>query len=163
MQDINTITIAQLEKAMQENINQLGGIDSAIEACDRMYSATFRSEPRKLSTIKWADQCAPYDAIESIYRDAAEKLYTLTTGIKEPVYNEDDHEDAYGYNMEHFSDSAIEWLENTYPDFKVGADSLVVDLCNYKGEIEGGLSLYCLNKSLPVFTCKADSFNAVNY
>jgi len=162
MKDINAVTMAELEKAMQESIVQLGGLDKALSACDRMYSATFRSEPRKLSSIKWHHQGAAYQAEERLYCEMATRLYTLETGVIPPVYNEDDHEDAYSYNAEHYEDSALVWFKNKYPAFTVDSETLVVYLCNYKGEGEGNPALYCLNKHLPVFTCKADSFNAVN-
>ena len=162
MKDINAVTMAELEQAMQEGIDQLGGIDQALSACDRMYSATFRSEPRKLSAIKWSHQGAAYQAEEVLYCEMATKLYTLQVGVLPPVYNEDDHEDSYSYNVEHYEESAIAWFRNKYPNFTVDSETLVVDFCNYKGEGDNDLALYCVSKHFPVFTCKADSFNAVN-
>ena len=159
MQDINTITIEQLEQAMQEGIDQLGGIDQALSACDRMYSATFRSEPFPLGRLEDFEEEA-----YSLFLDTAITLFERATGTPAPVNDEDEHEDAYMYNYENHLNMAEEWAAKHYPalESSINADTLVVSFCNYKGEGDNDIALYCLNKHLPIFTCKADSFNAVN-
>jgi hypothetical protein len=159
MQDINAVTMAELEQAIQESIDQLGGIDQALSACDRMYSATFISKPFPLGNLKNFER-----RVYSLFIDSAVTLFERATGTPAPVYDENDHEDAYGYNCEHYENMAEEWAAKHYPDLEssINAETLVVEFCNYKGEGGGTPALYCLNKHLPVFTCKADSFNAVN-
>jgi len=159
MQDINAVTMAELEQAIQESIDQLGGIDQALSACDRMYSATFISKPFPLGILEDYEEIA-YD----LFLDTAMALFERATGTPAPVNDENDHEDVYMYKYENHLNMAEAWAAKHYPDLEssINAETLVVDFCNYKGEGEGNPALYCLNKHLPVFTCKADSFNAVN-
>jgi len=159
MKDINAVTMEALEQAMLESINQLGGLDKAYEACERMYSATFRSEPFPLGNLKNFEEMA-----YSLFLDTAITLFERATGTPAPVNDDNDHEDVYMYNYENHLNMAEAWAAKHYPDLEssINAETLVVDFCNYKGEGEGNPALYCLNKHLPVFTCKADSFNAVN-
>jgi len=151
--------------AMESAVSELGGIDLAIEACDRMYNATFRSEPFTLSDEEIADQES------ALIIELAAHLYISETGNKAPVppqesynsYCDDDYElESYHASMEAFEEFAEDWFANKYPDFKITKDTLVVCFCNYKGEGEGQDGLYDLHKHLPVFVSKSQSFNAVN-
>ena len=64
--------------------------------------------------------------------------------------------------MEAYSNSAEEWAAVNHPNIEVNCDTLVVEFCNYKGEGEGGIELHILNKHLPIYKSKLDSFNQVN-
>lgn len=160
-------TLPELQNAMSTQIEQLGGIDAAIAACDRMYSATFRGEAVRLS-----DCCLAEDYhYEDLYREMATALYSKATGCPAPQREEvncgcyhdcDCASDSFMYASEAFDDGAVEWLEEKHPDFKITGDTLVVDFCNYKGEGEDDLGLYELHKHLPVFKSKSHSFNQVN-
>ena len=150
----------KLTLAMNNAVTELGGIDKAIEACERMYSATFRSEAFKLSELEdWED-------LEYVLKqELASSLYATVTGYtspEQPMLGADEREwDNYCYDCEAFGEEAEEWLNNTYPEFEITGDTLVVSLCNYKGESENN-SLYITHKHLPVFVSKNESFNAVN-
>lgn len=154
------ISMTHLEKLMKSQIEQLGGLDKAIEACERMYSATFRSQPVKLATYEdWQAEVA------SLKIELAVSLYVANTDRQQPVrpdYFEDDHDsDCYYYSLEAFEENAEHWFATTYPEAEITGDTLVVDFCNYKGEGDG-FGLYLLNKNLPIFVSKNDSFYAVN-
>lgn len=156
----------KLTKALEQGVKQIGGIDAAMAACDRMYSATFRSEAFKLSDLDDAG-----DFKSELYFEVAVALYSKATGEKAPVRHEvscgceydcDCSLDSWGYAVEAFEDQAESWFSRHYPDFEITGDTLVVDFCNYKGEGEGGVSIYELNKHLPVFKSKNESFHQVN-
>lgn len=169
---MNTLTIAQAPKALVAAVENIGGIDAAMAACDRMYSAMFRSEGFKLSEVDdW--ECE----VESIKTSVAIALYSSQEGVTPPQDGsahwtelaedmdgeEYDHfVDCLGYEDDAFQDSAERWFESNYPDFVIDGDTLVVDFCNYKGEGEGGVGLYQLNKHLPIFKSKRESFNQIN-
>ena len=169
-------TLPELEKAMNTQVENLGGFAAAIAACDRMYSAMFRGDAVKLSDCEDWEDC-----INSLYLEMSVALYSKSTGEHAPVhqargwaYTESDDEeeidedeydrmcDGFGYEMEYYEDKAVDWMNKNHPDFKVDGDTLVVDFCNYKGEGEDGLGLYLLNKHLNVFKSKSHSFNQVN-
>jgi len=159
-------TLPELENTMNIQIEQLGGIDAAIEACDRMYSAAFRGEAVKLSSCyDWEDE------VKSIYHEVASALYAKSTGQQEPqrdhvncgCYHDCDcTRDSFMYASESFIDSSEHWMEKNHPEFVINGDSLVVDFCNYKGEGGDDLGLYELHKHLPIFKSKSHSFNQVN-
>ncbi len=160
-------TLPELQDAMNIKVAELGGIDAAIEACDRMYSATFRSEAIKISDVYHSDSVDE----DELYREMAMALYSKATGFPAPQREEiqcgcyhdcDCESDSFMYASEAFDDGAVEWLKENYPNFKITSDTLVVDFCNYKGEGEDGLGLYELNKNLPIFKSKSLSFNQVN-
>ena len=157
-------TLPELENAMNTKIESLGGIEAAIEACDRIYSATFRGDAIKISDVYHSDSVDEYE----LYREMAMVLYSKATGFPIPQREEvhcgcchdcDCESDSFMYASEAFDDSAVEWLKENHPDFKITCDTLVVDFCNYKGEGDDDLGLYELHKHLPVFKSKAHSFN----
>ena len=159
-------TLPELEVEMNNEIKSLGGIELAIAACDRMYSATFRGEAVKLSSCyDWED------VVQSIYHEVASALYAKSTVQQEPqredvncgCYHDCDcASDSFMYASEAFMDSAEHWMKENHPEFVINGDSLVVDFCNYKGEGDDGLGLYELHKHLPIFKSKSHSFNQVN-
>tara|TARA_R110000851_G_scaffold2885_1_gene11757 strand:- start:243 stop:743 length:501 start_codon:yes stop_codon:yes gene_type:complete len=161
-------TITELENAMNKKVKQPGDIDGAIAACDRMYNATFRSEADKLSS--WSGR---EEEEQGLYLQVASDLYLKETGIKAPVFildeedqgdeqAEDHASDSYYYALEAHDSSVEYWMKQNYPEFKVTGDLLVVSFCNYKGEGDGGLGVYELNKHLNVYKSKSHSFNQVN-
>lgn len=146
--------------ALNDAILAIGGEEAAIEACERMYNATFRSEPFPLGSIEEWDT----DEV-SLYIDAALPIYLKATNTELPVkpdYDADEHEfDNYYMSLEAIEGLAEEYMRKHYPEFKITKDTLIVTLCNYKGEGEGE-ALYMLNKHLPVFKSKRESFFQVN-
>jgi hypothetical protein len=160
------ITLPQLQSAMDTKIVELGGIEAAIKACDRMYSATFRGDAVKLSYFRDGE-----DEKHSLYLELATTLYAKATEQQAPQREDIDcgchhdcdcESDSFMYASEAFDEAAERWMVKNYPDFIVNDDTLVVDFCNYKGEGEDGLGLYELHKHLPVFISKSHSFNQVN-
>lgn len=165
------LTIETLTAAMNAEIKSLGGIDSAIAACDRMYSQSFRSEPYVISEDPdWEDH------ITNLEMEFKVACFVAKTGNQTPVKEEveqnfspDDDEYDYCYfaddgfyeEMEAFTDFAEMWFDDKYPDFELTGDTKIVCFCNYKGEGEG-IGLYELNKDLPVFRSKSESFNQAN-
>jgi len=160
-------TLPELQNAMDIKVAELGGIDAAIEACDRMYRATFRGEAFKISDAYHSDSVDE----DELYREMARTLYTKSSGHRQPQREEvscgcyhdcDCASDSFMYASEAFDEMAEGWLKANYPEFKITGDTMVVDFCNYKGEGEDGLGLYELNKHLPIFKSKSHSFNQVN-
>jgi hypothetical protein len=155
------VTLADLERLMKDQIQRLGGQEKAIESCDRMYSALFRTEAMPISDIEdWQDEET------TMKMELATKLYILETGYQMPVEPddfEDDHDaDSYYASIESFENGAEEWFDKKYPEFEITEDTMVVQFCNYKGEGESGIGFYSLYKDCPIFTSKRNSFNAVN-
>jgi hypothetical protein len=156
----------ELTKQLDSAVQQIGGIDAAIEACDRMYSATFRGETAKLSAFDdWEEE------IYSLYLEVATALFITATGETQPqredvlcgcAYDCDCSLDSWGYASEAFDERAEDWMGRNFPDFKINESTMVVGHCNYKGEGERGLYIYELSKSLPVFKSKSESWNQVN-
>ena len=160
-------TLPELENAMNTQVEQLGGIDAAIEACDRMYNAAFRGDAVKISDV--------YDSNSvdegELYREMANTLYAKFSGQRQPQREEvscgcyhdcDCSSDSFMYASEAFDEMAEDWMKENYPEFKITGDTMVVDFCNYKGEGEDDLGLYELHKHLPIFKSKSHSFNQVN-
>jgi len=158
------IMLNKLTEALDSAVQQIGGIDAAMEACDRMYSATFRSEESKLSSYDdWEDE------LFALKLEVASVLYSKATGHVNPMegynpysYMDEGDSDSIMYASEAFDDQAESWFDKNYPEFEITGDTLVVDHCNYKGEGEGGLHLYGLHKHLPIFKSKNESFYQVN-
>jgi len=165
-------TLPELQSAMNTQTERLGGIDAAIEACDRMYSAKFRGD-----AVRFGDSGGDDYHRDCLYSEVAKALYAKSTGDYVPVYDtphwseideEDEamyenYSDGFGYQMEAYEESAEKWMKDNHPDFKITDDTMVVDFCNYKGEgDDDNLGLYELHKHLPIFKSKAHSFNQVN-
>ena len=151
-------------EALDSAVQQIGGIDAAMAACDRMYSATFRSESFKLSELEdWEDD------VLKLKLEVACALYSKATGEANPMngynpysYSEEGDSDSIMYASEAFDEHAESWFDKRYPQFEITGDTLVVDHCNYKGEGEGGVYLYELHKHLNIFKSKNESFYQVN-
>lgn len=165
------MTLNQVVAAMNNQVGAQGGIDSAIEACDRMYSATFRTEAFVLGAEGLA-----YNK-SSLMADLARHVYTQA-GFPLPVrevdteeYSYFDEDDCYGEDYfndesdysaeEYYYECAEEYLKKNFPDLVIDENTSVVELCNYKGEGEG-LALACLCEKLPVFRSKNESFYQAN-
>lgn len=153
--------------------------DPDIDACERMYSATFRSEPFKLDSVENFS-----DFIPELIRAYSVHVYANDTGLKPPeppvinypVHHNDSDDfddcddfddrydaifDSYYCELEVFEEKALNHLKENHPDFSLDGNTDVVDLCNYKGEGEG-LAMYCLSKDIPIFISKNDSFYQAN-
>jgi hypothetical protein len=160
-------TLPELETAMSTKIEDLGSIEAAIEACERMYNAMFRGDAVKISDVY------DYDSVDEreLYREMAGTLYAKFSGHRQPQREEvscgchhdcDCSSDSFMYASEAFDEMAGDWMKVSYPDFKITGDTMIVDFCNYKGEGDDGFGLYELHKHLPVFKSKSHSFNQVN-
>jgi hypothetical protein len=127
-----------LQVAMSNEIERLGGEDAALDACDRMYGSMFAcGEPVKLSELEDSgDKC-------DIELELKIQSFLAFTGHSKQYYGE--------YLFE-----AMDSWEDT---FIVDESTLVVYVCNYKGEGEGW-ALY--SKELPKFAGKENSFHQVN-
>ena len=151
--------LKQITQAMNNTVAALGGQQAALDACDRMYSATFRSEPFPLRDAEgWELD------VTSLTLDYAREryLHDVSASIPERPTSDDEHAfDCYYCEMEAFDEAALLHLHSHYPAFTVNGDTMVVETCNYKGEGEG-LALLASAAHYPVFTSKQDSFYQAN-
>ncbi len=149
---MNTEYVAGL---LRKAIESLGGEDQALYACERMYSAQFRSEPFKLSDLgdDWQSERS------SLFADYAQKAYCQAFDLPMPRRDLFECSGRYGDVMDMLYDTATDWLNSQ--GFSIDCDTLVIELCNYKGEGEG-LALLLGNESLPVFISKNHSFFQAN-
>lgn len=129
--------------------------DLDFEACDKMYRATFRSEPFPLSSVEnWKEE------VSSLTSDLALSLYLKDNNItlpEKPISDCDYDFDNYYEHLSEIRGIADYWFSSNYHDLIVNADTLVVELCNYKGEGEG-LALFISSHQYPVFRSKQHSF-----
>jgi hypothetical protein len=156
----NNMSLKAAKTFLDASIHAIGGENAAFEACERMYSATFRSEPIKLSTLEeWEDEVSP------LYSDVAISIYVKETNQKLPVQpNTEASEyelDSYYAEMECLDNSAEKYMKKHYPEFNVTGDTLVVALCNYKGETSG-YGVCDIYEHLSVYRSKSESFNQAN-
>lgn len=154
------ITLEEVTAALEQAIQDIGGEQAALDACDRMYSTTFRSEPYRLDSMEdWES------LVTGLYIDIAVPIYLKETGAKMPVKPHDDADeyefDSYYASLEMLDNWAEEYLTEKHPSFKITGDTEIVTLCNYKGEGEGE-GLYSLYKNSPVFRSKNESFYQAN-
>ncbi len=129
--------------------------DLDLESCNKMYSATFRSEPFKLSSVdNWKEE------VSLLTSDLALSLYLKDNNFSLPDKPNSDRDydfDRYYERLSEIREIAEEWFYSNYQDLIVNADTLVVELCNYKGEGEG-LALFISSNQYPVFISKRHSF-----
>ncbi len=116
-----------------------------------------------------------------------ERMYTLATGVERPCLDEEDEDDqdvsfgygrdeddeyldmmadadfeAWSFAVQEWSSAARTWASENNLNIQdlINEETLVVALCNYKGEGEGGYELYDEHiAKLPVFVSKRHSFN----
>lgn len=124
----------QAGAALNDSVLMAGGVDAAMNACNRVYSELLRSEPFKLSNHEDWGYC-PKDLCKDVYGRVAQALYSKETGGTQ-----------CGFDFR-----AVDWMKENHPEFEVTGDTLVVDFCNYKGEQEGDVGLFELNKHLNIF------------
>jgi hypothetical protein len=149
---MNAEYVAGLLRSAMDN---LCGQDLALDSCERMYSASFRSEPYKLADLGTIEDWEKSKLIQ----DHAIKAYCSAFNLPMPVRSMFDCSDSYCNVLEMLLDSAMDWIADQ--GFIIDAETLVVDLCNYKGEGEG-IALFQGNETLPVFKDKNSSFFQVN-
>lgn len=143
-------TLEQMETAMNQEIENLGGIELAELACDRMYSATFRSEVMRLDDVECWDEI-----VDDLKHALLYATYSKSTGAK-PM----DQIDCE-YEYEALVDDADRWFKENRKPIIITGNTLVIETCNYKGEGEG-IELYCFHENTPVFKSKTESFNQAN-
>jgi hypothetical protein len=135
-------TLNQVTTALNNSIEQAGGIDAAIEICDRMYSGVWRSA----ETIS-ASEAAEDDRFEG---ETQHDIFAQAYRAANPSEEGFDFDDV---------DLFVECLSNDERDnLTIKTGDKFVFLCNYKGEGEGQ-TLERLAKHLSVFVSKDSSFN----
>lgn len=132
--------------ALDKAVSDIGGVDAAMAACERMYQASFRSEPYVLSPSEFEEE-------------RGELMDELVMTFYSAEFGKPDLSCERAY--EYYYEASEEWFGEKYPAFKLSSDTEVVYICNYKGEGEG-VSLYSLAKNLPVFVDKNTSFFQAN-
>lgn len=144
-----SLQLSQLQQALNDAVDQIGGVDAAIEACDRMYSASFRSEPYRAAFSE--------GDVYEYQNEIIMSMYLKSLGLThEPEYSSEHHFEAFYDDMERFAEH-----ENIDRKSLLSEDEMVVDICNYKGECEDTV-LYRFAKNLHVFRSKNESFFQVN-
>jgi len=134
--------IEQVTTALNDSINQVGGIDAAIEICDRMYSGVWRSA-KTLSVIEACES----DRFEG---ETQHDIFAQAYKVANPNGEEFDFDDV---------DWFIECLpSNERDNLTIKQDDRFVILCNYKGEGEG-ITLERLAGHLSIFKSKDSSFS----
>ena len=163
---MNTLpSLDKLTKALDNAVENMGGIEQAIAACDRMYDAVFIGDVITVADYNQAAKKYGYKSAceTTLLLEMALPLYLKKFDIEIGECPEEEHEqDGYYMGLEALEDSAMSWFEKEYPEFKITGDTEIVTFCSYKGEGEDGIGLYIMNKHLPVFKSKGDSFNQVN-
>ena len=161
-------SIKDLKFAMGLEVNHLSGINKAIDACVRIYSTDFRSEPEKLSIVEgWEDEAASLKVSLAVLLYVADGNVPPEMPDDDEDVSEDDEDQYYAYcdscyaEMRGFKESAVAWCNDEHPGIDITGDTLVVHICNYKGEGEG-FELYETHKHLPVFVSKEQSFYQAN-
>jgi hypothetical protein len=165
-----------LQNLLNLSIELNGGEDAALEACDSMYSMTFRSEGYPISDYLKLNNCSvhPTEFKAELLSNIATHCYVAQGKGKMPKYpNSDEYSeeeeyaldcemDHYFDTLEQLSEHAVIWFTTEFPDYKITNETLIVDFCNYKGEGEGEPDLLELHKSKKIFTTKRDSFYKAN-
>lgn len=163
---LNIQSLEQTQQALTMSVELNGGIDAALSACDRMYSALFIDRVLTVGEYNKEAKFSGYNSVccTSLLLELALPLYCkeFNTSIGE-CPTEEHGQDGYYYAMEALEDNALAWFKKEHPTFKVVDDTKIVTFCNYKGEGEDEIGLYILNKHLPTFKSKNESFNQVNY
>lgn len=131
----------QVINALNSAIESLGGEQMAVDACERMYSGTWRSEP-----FTFADGLCDSGDLWELENQLKIMIYCTTTGKKEPATF-----------CERWYDEFSDWLYENPQTVVLPENSLIVSLCNYKGEGEG-IALFDMARHLPVFKSKSESF-----
>ena len=124
---------AKLSEAQSDN--------SLMDRCEQMYSASFRSEPQTAESFGFLpDELYNFDMERKMYLAAKQGLIRPTC-----IGHDADFE------MERYYE-AVEEIECE----PVTPDTLIVELCNYKGEGEG-VALYEATMHLPLYRSKTHS------
>jgi hypothetical protein len=142
---------------MSTNQSNLTNLEPCIPAETKVWNITkFRSEPMRLDTLEnWKN------SVPNLKAEIAKILFIDETGNNAPIKPDldDDYALEFFYqDMDRYDDNAVDWLDEHYPEFEIEGHTLVVELCNYKGEVEDQVGLYTVHDQRPVFTCKRDSF-----
>lgn len=144
---LNNITLEQASQALNVAVAEIGGIASALAACDRMYSQNFRTESFPLTEIIFDSLSEKEEFLLETKQNLIIAMYNIDTPCE--------------YEFESLFDSSEYKFNRDYPDFSIDDQTLFVLPCNYKGEREEA-ELYILNKDLPIFKSKSESFNQAN-
>lgn len=122
--------------------------ESMMDRCDQMYSAQFHSGE-------------PFRAGDRDEDDLYYSGFTFNASdLQAPSHSEwmseqDEHDD---YSVARYN----AWVQRNFKSKTlITPDTMLVDVCNYKGEGEG-YALYAAMQNKPVFRSKNDSFAAFN-
>jgi hypothetical protein len=134
--------------------------EAEIDACDRMYSAMFRSDPFPLEKLEDWEEIVPDLRLE--YALIQFKLSGVATVPTKPDSDKDHELDHYYDAMASYEEEALDWFDKENPDFLISGKTLIVNLCNYKGEGEDTVIFSDTYSQLPLYVSKEHSFFAVN-
>lgn len=134
----------QLRTQMSNEVQALGGIDQALEACDRMYRTEYRGDAME---IDFEDE----SLLDELVGGVKLSLYLASRELKEVP--EFECERSAEFFWESVEDCAA--YENVLEKIKL--DPYYVEICNYKGEGEG-IEVLATARKLPIFISKSVSF-----
>lgn len=167
---------------LQSQINAITaklGVDACMAHAERVYSEAFRSEPVRIcdllngQSLSMEDYYTEFNSIvDELWIGLKSELYTISTGDTCPSLDSDspDTEDPYydswamdiSFEQATWRENRDEWIKHNNlnaSDF-INETTEIVELCNYKGEGEGGFELYTESTAkLRVFVSKRESFN----
>lgn len=175
---MNTTTTLNALSAQMNAITYQFGVDACIEHADRVYSQSFRSEPFRIcdmlnrSNLSMEEYYEEFNEImDELWQGLASDLYEKCTGSVMPEMDTSiDYDDPYydsmcmslSYEQEDWKADRNAWIESNdiIASRFIKETTEIVELCNYKGEGEGGFVLFNeQSKKLPVFVSKRESFN----
>lgn len=137
--------LAQLKNELQNQVVEIGGVDVATDACDRMYQASFRSEPIAIDF----DDDFLVDALITDYKKSI--VFKAHGLVEEPNFDGDEGRAEYFWGL------VEDCADNKTVLDAIKVNPYYVDICNYKGEGET-VALLVSAVNLPVFKSKSQSF-----
>ncbi len=148
-------TLKNMQDLLSAAVEQNGGIAKSIEQCDRMYSCEFRTEAFTLgSYFEFNDDMDNDDrqyVIDELFLEIANACYSL----KNPSHSNNS-------GCEYYDEITVDWFKSAFPDFVINSSTQVVGSCNYKGEGDGIVMLFDINKHKSIFINKSHSFYQAN-
>lgn len=151
-------TLNQVTTALNNSIEQAGGIDAAIEICDRMYSGVWRYS-ETVGVVEFEENGGDIDHLQheilyAVFKEQNPEAFDC----KPCPYNDEDRYESWCYGIDAQFDSWEFNNKELIKSLEIKQDDRVCCLVNYKGEGEGeAIERLCL--SLSIFKDKNSSFN----